>query len=97
MKMNQKRTRAPKLTTLRLAAAIGPELAQLIVRRFGGRRIPRDAARLERDIAIVAEIDSGATYAEVAARFGISRSAVLKVVSDAAWTAPVRAAAGARS
>lgn len=71
--------RRGRLTAARLAEVVGVEAARAIVEEFGGRLIPASAERLDRDLEICAALDDGATYGEVAARFGLSRSTVAEI------------------
>lgn len=73
--------RRGKLTAAVLAEAVGVQAARVLIERFAGHRLPTRLDKLDRDVSIVAEIDDGATYAEVAERYGLSRPAVIKIAS----------------
>lgn len=80
-KLKEGGKRRRPLTPRALVEICGERIALELVRRFGGSVIPRSELYFTRRRAILDELQDGATYAQVAERYGLSRQAVARLAS----------------
>lgn len=76
------------LTARRLAGLVGAELADILMREWGGHRLPRlsaaQTARRVRDAQIRAAIDAGATYRQAGRDAGIDPAHAFRIANRVA-------------